>query len=246
MASSMDNNFEHESGLLLMYLADELSPKDRADLEARLSIDAALAAELETLRVAQESFGGAMKALDFGQAPKASDTAAAERVNRAMRQWAAARLARPKPAVRKERLMPWWGFALATAAAIVVGVVFWGLHNMDHDNMAPPQDQSYANGSDDQSSDETQQQLAAAAPSDDQNTASTSSSASALTDLTPQQQQDLLEAFGHSGSDTAADANRNGSLDDADVAIAALQNSDDADNVLLGTDKDTADQVQTP
>jgi hypothetical protein len=248
MAGVMDDNFDHQSGLLMMYLADELSPRDRADLEQRLRTDTVLAAELEKLRSAQETFDGAMKALEFGQASKTSDAAAAERVNRAVRQWASARLARPKPPVRKDRIMPWWGFGLATAAGILVAVVFWGLHNRDHENSTPSQEsQSYANAPEDQSTDEPpQQQVANAGPDDNQNTENTSESASALTDLTPQQQQDLLEAFGRGGADANADTNRNASLDDADVAIAALQNTDNADNVLLGADKDMVDQVQTP
>jgi anti-sigma-K factor RskA len=228
-------NFDQAPALLLMYLADELSPRDRAELENRLRLDQALASELERLRAAQEFFDGAMKAMDFSQAASASDAAAADRADRAIRVWAAARNSRPRQAKPKEHFLPWWSYTLASAAAVLVAVVYWGIHNWDKQNFTPSDpsmNQSQTDGDD----------VAQDQPSTDN---PAPQEKSAFSDLTDEQQQTLLGAFSSSDSETATDDNRSG-LDEADRTIAALKTNDNVDNLLLDNPGKDDQRQETP
>jgi len=230
-------NFDQAPALLLMYLADELSPKDRAELEIRLRADAGLSAELERLRTAQEFFDGAMKAMDFGQTASASDAAAAERADRAIRVWAAARNSRPRQTKPKERFLPWWSYPLASAAAVLVAVVYWGIHNWDKQNIAQ-NDQTMSQSQSD-GDDVSPDQL----PSDNQSPAPQPQSA--LSDLTDEQQQTLLGAFTSSDPESATDDGRS-DLDEADRTIAALKTNDNVDNLLLDNPGKDDQRQETP
>ena len=112
----------------MMYVADELPPEDRAEVERRLAADTGLRAEFELLREAHVSFAATMGALDRSTRPSVPEPVAVARVARAMRQWHADRLVRPaardpKPAPR----YPWWTYPLAAAASVVIAfVVWWG------------------------------------------------------------------------------------------------------------------------
>ena len=59
----------NQESVLLLYLADELSDADRAEVDQRLASDAGLKAELQKLEAAQSSFASAMSALDARPAP---------------------------------------------------------------------------------------------------------------------------------------------------------------------------------
>jgi hypothetical protein len=85
-------------GLLLMYLADELSAGDRAEVERTLAGDVGLRAELEQLRQTQSWLESALAASDAAAAtagPMPSQAVAVRRVGQAVRRWHAERLARP-------------------------------------------------------------------------------------------------------------------------------------------------------
>ena len=57
MASRSDK-LKDDQALLLMYIADELSAAERADVESRLEAEAVLQAQLEALRRPRDVFGG--------------------------------------------------------------------------------------------------------------------------------------------------------------------------------------------
>src|ERR1700722_5504047 len=219
MPGDMDN-LNTGSALLLMYIADELSPKDRADFETRLLTDAPLAAELARLRAADASFVSAMKALDFGQPPATSDTAAAERANRAVRLWVTTRQARPKTVPRKEHLLPWGSYPLGAGGGILVVIVFWGLHSWEGQNVLPGTGNTPETSTVAQDDAQDEESSSPVAPT-------------ALSELTGEQQQALLDAFDAGDSGQVAESTQSGGLDEADGTIAALQNTSDADNLLL-------------
>ncbi len=123
--------------ILLMYLADELPPQDRAEVEALLRQDGAFRRQLEELRGAMEVVEGAFAIGDPVIAARAEkcarDTIAS------MRQWQAA----PPPVRIETKLeekklpLPWWSYPLAAAASILVAAaVFFA--NFDPAPMLDP------------------------------------------------------------------------------------------------------------
>jgi anti-sigma factor RsiW len=124
MRSVLDEFSDRESSLLL-YLADELSPADRAQLERMLASDPSLAAKLQALRLSQDSLDAALARVDAQHAVPGSASAAARQFGRAVRQWHADRLANIQIGDAKSLRFPWWSYPLATAAAITLAVVVW-------------------------------------------------------------------------------------------------------------------------
>ncbi len=113
--------------MLLLYLADELSLEERAEVDRRLNADASLATELEQLRGMHEEICGELAVVDSAAPLPMSCETAVRRASRAMKQWHVDRVGKP-PApgpVRHPFHVPWWGYASGVAAAIIVGVVIW-------------------------------------------------------------------------------------------------------------------------
>jgi len=120
------------SSLLLMYLADELPAGQRAALQQRLTSDASLRAELESLQEAQADFLAGMTKLDA--AAPISSSAAIARITRAMHQHEVRRLVlSPKPAANHFwQRVPRWSYAVgAVAAMLLVYVGVWTLRPLD-------------------------------------------------------------------------------------------------------------------
>jgi anti-sigma factor RsiW len=143
---SVLNQLESNEAILLMYLADELSAPDRAEVERRLSADAALREELESLRGAQDYAMSAMHALDGGHAT-ALQGAASRRVVRAMQRWQAGRALEraAQPKNRGFRLyVPAWSYPAAAAAAIILVLGMWTWHVARHVNTGAVNDNSVA------------------------------------------------------------------------------------------------------
>jgi anti-sigma factor RsiW len=117
-----------DEAVLLMYLADELPPGDRTEVEQRLATDPRLRAVLENLRQAQDVFAAEMPALDRSARLPVPEAVAVRRVVRSMRQWHERRLATPPAAETKPALRyPWWAYPLAAAASVVIAfLVWWG------------------------------------------------------------------------------------------------------------------------
>jgi len=136
-----------EGATLLLYLAGELPGADRAELERRLAEDATLRQRLERLREAHDRFVEAMPALDRTTRLAVPESVAVRRVAAAMRQWQAARLARPVAAPRAKPVgFPRWAYAVATAAAAVIAFVVWWGNTDDTDRHVAELTPRYHNG----------------------------------------------------------------------------------------------------
>lgn len=123
---SLLQQLENNEAVLLMYLADELNAEDRGEVEQMLGRDAGLRVELQRLTTAQDAVMAALASLDELDGPRSSLTAVERRVSRLMHQWQVDRLTAPviSPAGRGIRL-PWWAYASASAAALVIGMLVW-------------------------------------------------------------------------------------------------------------------------
>lgn len=111
-----------DQAALLMYLANELPPQDRARLEERLAGEPALRQELVQLTSLQNAFGQQMRPLDQAAGP--SEAAATERARRAIGQWQIKRLAEPATESGSQGY-PWWVPTLAAVAAVVIASMVW-------------------------------------------------------------------------------------------------------------------------
>jgi anti-sigma factor RsiW len=113
--------------MLLMYLAEELSPGDRAEVERRLAIDPELTAALASMRDLQSGSELSLAVSDAQTAlPMTCDTAV-RRASRAMKQWQVDRQHQPPAGVptKMHFRIPWWSYVAGVAASIIVGVLVW-------------------------------------------------------------------------------------------------------------------------
>ena len=111
----------------LMYVAEELSAEDRADIERRISQDSELAQAIERARRDVESFEQALRSEDAQTAlPMSADTAV-RRVSRAMKQWQVDRLTKQamQPGARARFRLPVWAYPTGVAVAVIVGALIW-------------------------------------------------------------------------------------------------------------------------
>src|SRR5215212_1630903 len=103
--STQLQQLENDQAVLLMYLAGELAGADRAEVDRRLAADAGLRAELDRLRETYHWLEAAMAQADAaaGPVPALAKAAAVRRVGRAVREWHAGRLARPRAQASAQR-----------------------------------------------------------------------------------------------------------------------------------------------
>jgi anti-sigma factor RsiW len=139
MSSRLDN-FSDDDALLVMYLANELSPADKRGVEDRLATDSALRAALSDLRAAQSVYDDALRRLDAATPLPMPVEAATQRAGRLTRNWMSGRMARPRLVIKRRQLsFPWWSYPFASAAALAIAVTLWGVqryhnrHNADAD-----------------------------------------------------------------------------------------------------------------
>jgi|SRR5687768_5551622 hypothetical protein len=126
--TSLLHNLENNEAILLMYLADELSAEDRAEVEHMLGSDGGMRAELERLRALHDGTTAAIGAADAGARLPVSEGVAVRRVMRMMRQWQIDHAQAPPPEEPlRELRFPWWSYPLTTAAAVLIAfLVWWG------------------------------------------------------------------------------------------------------------------------
>ncbi len=141
--ASLLKQLPDRQAILLMYLADELGADDRREVEQMLAVDAALAAELEQIRAAQDAVMSAMGEMDKSTPMRVSTAVAARQISRLMKQWQVDRLTRrPVEGPKKGSRIPWWGYPAASAAAaavVLIGLmVWWGMKS----DLPPAEDQS--------------------------------------------------------------------------------------------------------
>lgn len=125
MMSSLLHQLENNESILLMYLADELPPEDRVEVEALLQVDEGLRAELERLDGERHMMESGLASLD-ATLRLPTEERGVGRVGRMMRQWTADRM-RPVEYASEEtvRRFPWWGYPIATAAAVALLLLIW-------------------------------------------------------------------------------------------------------------------------
>jgi anti-sigma factor RsiW len=122
---------QNNEAILVMYLANELEPEDRAEVEQMLAADSALRAELAQLQEAQNSVHHILQQMDATSSLPAGADSTARRISRLMKQRQLDLLsAEPLLTPRHRRHIPWWVYWVASAAAAVVAVVvWWGMQN---------------------------------------------------------------------------------------------------------------------
>ena len=114
--------------MLLMYVAEELSPTEQAEVRKRLAADPVLARELDELQNVQAGFEREMAELDHAE-PLIGQASAIGRIARAMRQHQVRRTAveykLPARHVNLWKRVPAWAYPVAAAAA--VGLIYVGV-----------------------------------------------------------------------------------------------------------------------
>ncbi|HET6249878.1 MAG TPA: hypothetical protein VFE47_19465 [Tepidisphaeraceae bacterium] len=111
---------------LLLYVADELSPRDRADVDALLAADPLFQADLDRLEATIGSFDAGMAELD--EMPLPSEASAIRNIGQLMRQRLteqAVRGADAAPAVQPRMKYPWWAYPAVGAAVVLICFVSW-------------------------------------------------------------------------------------------------------------------------
>jgi hypothetical protein len=111
-----------------LYLADELSPEERAGVEQQLLRDPGMRADLERLGESQNVLEAGLASLDAATPIAAEEAIAVRNVSRLLRQ----RLARPLVATaaepaRERRRLPRWAVTAALAATVAAVVVAVGV-----------------------------------------------------------------------------------------------------------------------
>src|SRR5689334_18537883 len=121
----MTTTTTNKEALLILYLADELSAGERAEVDRMIASDEPMRRMLDELRGAQATITAALARLDEAQPmPQAEIAAVARRTVRSMKQWQVEQLARQATAPLagshpRRGLAGWRGYALAAAAAIL-------------------------------------------------------------------------------------------------------------------------------
>jgi hypothetical protein len=118
------NNLDAEQGMLLLFLAGELSAEQRQALEVKLANDVALREKLEALRSVDEMLAGGM-GVELGRG-SAAEAVAVRDVSRLIRNWDVRRKVLPvEPKSARWRRAPAWVYPSAAAAMVLVGLLAW-------------------------------------------------------------------------------------------------------------------------
>jgi len=127
---------ENNEAILLMYLADELPPQDRAEVEQMLASDARLRGELEILRQTQRLAYDAMASLDAITRPPVAPMTAQNRISQMLRLWVERRRRTTNAPVRRQ--IPWVRSSFAAAAALMLGYYIWAVYHTAEMHGLPP------------------------------------------------------------------------------------------------------------
>ncbi len=120
---------ENNEAILLMYLADELPPDDRQEVEQMLASDPSLRAELEILRQTQELAFDALRSLDGMTRPVMMPMAAQRRVGDLIRRWINIHYKPADELVSSSRQLPWRRIGVAIAASLMIGFYIYTVYN---------------------------------------------------------------------------------------------------------------------
>ena len=117
---------QNNQHVLMMYLADELSPEDRREVDQMLATDAGLRAQLQQLEETQQTVFEGLSRLDGASQLTGGEAAAIRRAAAEIRR----RLAKPELAMEPEAAEPrrrslWWVYPTAAAAVVVLAAAVW-------------------------------------------------------------------------------------------------------------------------
>lgn len=124
MASQLSKLHSREA-MILMYIADELSPADRAEVDRRIAADDALQGLLVELGSIWRQVDSAIEMTDAGTTAERRAAHVAADTSRMMRQWML-RLPVKPPAARTLQI-PRWAYA-AVAAMLALAIYVWPSH----------------------------------------------------------------------------------------------------------------------
>ena len=127
--SSLLHKLENNEAILLMYAADELPERDRAEVERMLDADPSLRASLDQLRESLGAVAEGLGRLDEQSRPPVPRAVAVRRVGRAVAAWHAMRSTAAPVGVGAKRGLryPWWVYPAAAAASVLLAfLVWWG------------------------------------------------------------------------------------------------------------------------
>jgi hypothetical protein len=124
----MIEKLENNEATLLMYLANELPPEDRAEVEQMLATDASMRRDLESLRGTLNETTEIFRRLDELQPMPVVPQVAVRQATRVIQQ------ALTDRAVRAPR----WAYVAAAVAALLVGyTAWWGMRPETESNVGP-------------------------------------------------------------------------------------------------------------
>ena len=135
-----DLNHLSDDAVLMLYLADELSASQRAQVEKRLVTDAAFRAGCESLRILNSETRRFVSADSAASSTELADEMTVRRVVREMNKRRLELVARPAASsAPRRRAYPAWIYPLAACAAIVFLVLgMWGVGVIDYDPPTKP------------------------------------------------------------------------------------------------------------
>jgi anti-sigma factor RsiW len=145
MADIANQLQDNREPVLLLYLANELSPEDRAELERILTTDASLRHELESLRTLQSEVAEGLEALDAATPLRTSQEISTRRVVREMRRVQLELVTRAPMQLEASSFRAWprWVYPVAAVAAMIIIVLgLWGVGVIDLTPNLPEQDRS--------------------------------------------------------------------------------------------------------
>lgn len=122
MIEALDNPQQ----MLLLYLADELPPEDRAEVDRQLAGDKSLALELDRLSALRLEIEQGLARLDKSSGLSLRAEAAGRQVSREIcRQLATPKVSASMAHERRHRHMMPWLVPAGIAAAVVIGIMGW-------------------------------------------------------------------------------------------------------------------------
>jgi len=136
-------HLENNEAVLLMYLAGELPPAERAQVQLLLSRDKGMRATYEELRADEKAADETLTA-DAASMPLHKERCVSQTI-KAMRQWQESPPQRRfvVPQDEKRLLLPWWSYPLAAAASVLVAAaVFFA--NIEPPSLSAPPRQAMA------------------------------------------------------------------------------------------------------
>ncbi len=127
--TSFLQQLENNEAILLMYLADELPPQDRAEVEQMLASDAGFRGELEILRQTQQLAYDALETLDDATRPAVPRIVVLGQVSRLIHEWIGQKRHPTEATAAIRQSMPWWRISLSSAAALLVIYYCWAVYH---------------------------------------------------------------------------------------------------------------------